>query len=111
MLKAQLFYWPNSFMTLIAAAILTLTCLAVTNAPAQAIASKHGCVEVTAQTINIRSKNSAKQGKVVTTARRGEVLAKRGPTCPIRRFWCSVRNAKGVEGWAAKEFIKNTECR
>ncbi|MEM8976345.1 MAG: SH3 domain-containing protein [Pseudomonadota bacterium] len=90
---------------------ISVVATAVLSSGAHAITSKHGCVEVTAQSINIRSKNSAKRGEVLTTARKGEVLAKRGPTCPIRRFWCPVRNTKGVEGWAAKEFIKNTECR
>ncbi len=102
---------PFPAMSLIAIGLLTLASTAISTGSAQAIESKHGCVEVTAQSINIRSKNSAKKGEIVTTAQLGEVLAKRGPTCPIRRFWCPVRNAKGVEGWAAKEFIKNTECR
>ncbi len=105
------FNWRAVATAVVPVGAVAAVAAAILSSGAHAITSKHGCVEVTAQSINIRSKNSAKRGEILTTARKGEVLAKRGPTCPIRRFWCPVRNGKGVEGWAAKEFIKNTECR
>ncbi len=84
---------------------------AVTGAYGQGISSQYGCVEVTAQSLNIRSKNSLRRGEVLGVAQKGEVLAKRGPTCPIRRYWCPVRNSAGIEGWASKKHIRNAACR
>ena len=95
-----------SFAALLAVPMISL----VSTTQAHAISSKYGCVKVTAESLNIRSKNSSRQGEVIAVAKRGEVLAKRGPTCPIRRFWCPVRNTAGVEGWASKAFIQNTAC-
>ena len=95
----------------VAAVGLSFAVLSIAAGNAHAISSKYGCVEVTTDSLNIRDKNSSRRGQVVAVARRGEVLAKRGPTCPIRRFWCPVENAAGVSGWAAKEFIRNVECR
>ena len=61
---------------ILAAALLAATATA-SSVHAQAIASRYGCVEVTAQSMNIRSKNSSRRGEILTTVRRGEVLAKR----------------------------------
>lgn len=100
-----------SIASFFATVALSIAVISVGSGDAFAISSKYGCVEVTANSLNIRDKNSSRRGQVVAVARRGEVLAKRGPTCPIRRFWCPVENAAGVTGWAAKEFIRNVECR
>ena len=101
---------PVTFLSFVALCAVPMTAL-VSTTPAQAISSKYGCVKVTTQSLNIRSKNSSRQGEVIAVAKRGEILAKRGPTCPIRRFWCPVRNTAGVEGWASKTFIQNTACK
>lgn len=69
----------------------------------------YGCFRVTAPEINIR-KTAFSSGEVLAQAKRGDILIKRKRFCTLRGFWCAVRTAKGVDGYADKSLIKVSAC-
>ena len=83
--------------------------LASLPSPAEALSSRYGCYEVTAGNLNIRAK-AWSSSSVLAVARKGEKLAKRRRFCALRGYWCPVTNEDGVQGWAAKAFLKRTAC-
>ena len=56
-----------SFAALLAVPMISL----VSTTQAHAISSKYGCVKVTAESLNIRSKNSSREGEVIAVAKCG----------------------------------------
>lgn len=89
---------------------LAIMVLAVPATPASAIESRFGCYRVVgAASLTIRSRALARS-EAVGYARRGEKLAKRRRFCALRGFWCPVRRADGLSGWADKRFLRRTAC-
>ncbi len=86
-----------------------VACLTSLPSPAEALSSRYGCYEVTTGSLNIREK-AWSSSKVLAVAQKGETLAKRRRFCALRGYWCPVTNEDGVQGWAAKAFLKRTAC-
>lgn len=77
---------------------------------ASAVSSRFGCYSVTAAALNVRARAWSKSD-VVATLQRGQLLAKRRRFCAIRGFWCPVRTANGINGWADKRYLEKTKCK
>ena len=98
--------------SLLAVAMFVGTIAAMTlgqTTSAGAVESRFGCYQVTTSALNVRER-AWSRSDVVTTVSRGAIVAKRRRFCALRGFWCPVRTADGVSGWAAKRHLKRVAC-
>lgn len=93
----------------LALAGLTLfSALGASSVPASA-EPKYGCFRVTAEALNIRQRHY-NTSPVIGVAKKGDVLEKRKLWCTPGGYWCAVRTADGLEGYADKNYMDKVPC-
>jgi hypothetical protein len=90
----------------LAAATLTAFGWLTTTAGA---ASPYGCFRVNISELNIRDRPYS-SAKVIGIAKQGDVLEKRKRWCTLRGYWCAIRTAGGLEGYADKSYMDKIVC-
>jgi hypothetical protein len=99
----------STLFSMLGLSAVMVVCASLMAPSAEALSSRYGCYEVTANSLNIRAK-AWSRSKVLAVAKRGGKLAKRRRFCALRGFWCPVTTEDGVDGWAGKRFLKRAAC-